>query len=251
MKQLRGQRYIAGANPDLVEIVTKKLLYLDFDETLQLYDHINRCAAGGSLGYDDLAFMGCNDRYFLLMALLQRKDGLHPWLFDRCREVEADPDGYLDLWARYHWKTSIITYAGTIQEVVCDPDISVCIFSVTRPVATKFLRQIKQSFERNQLLKRVYADVLWPNPKADAPWWSEESGIVVRRSPQNSKKEATVEAWGLVDGQPAGPHFDMLVYDDVVTRKSVTNAEMIQKTSNDASLPAAGFNRCCAATTRF
>ena len=60
---------------------------------------------------------------------------------------------YIDLWARFHYKSSIITFAGVIQEVMCDPEITVAIFSVTRPIAAKFLHQIKEEFEQNLTLK--------------------------------------------------------------------------------------------------
>jgi predicted phage terminase large subunit-like protein len=50
---------------------------------------------------------------------------------------------------------------------------------------------------------------------------------VVRRT--GNPKESTIEAWGLTDGQPTSKHFKLMVYDDVVTRDSVTNPEMIGK----------------------
>ena len=169
------------------------------------------------------------DLFFLLRYACGREDAENLWYFNRCREVQAKPDGHLDLWAREHGKSSIITFALTIQDSLNDPEVTFGIFSHTRPIAKGFLRQIKREFEANDRLKEWFPDVLWPNPQKDAPKWSEDDGIVVKR--QGNPKECTVEAWGLVDGQPTGKHFRRRVYDDVVTRESVTTPEMMAKTT--------------------
>lgn len=169
-----------------------------------------------------------HDRYFLLVQIFGRRDLLHPWLYARCREVERAPDGFLDLWAREHYKSTIITYAGVIQEILRDPEVTIGIFSHTRGIATSFLRQIKQELELNPRLLGLFPDVLYQNPQRDAPQWS-DLGLTVKR--KTNPKEATLEAWGLVDGQPISKHFQLLVYDDVVTKDSVNTPEQIKKTT--------------------
>lgn len=170
------------------------------------------------------------DLFYLLCFGLGRKDVEHPWIYSRCKEVQEFPDGYLDLWAREHFKSTIITYAKTIQDILINPEITAGLFSHTRPIAKGFLRQIKREFESNERLKRWFPDVLYASPAKESPKWSEDDGIIVKR--KGNPKEATIEAWGLVDGQPTGKHFSLMVYDDVVTRESVTSPDMIKKVTD-------------------
>ncbi len=210
----------------------------DVAALIDLYEDIE-----GRMGSDRAAFMrhlGRIDLVYLMLCLMNRKDMAHPWLIDRVREVEASPNGHLDLWAREHYKSTIITFGKTVQDILAghgdDPlpvwngvEPTFGIFSHTRPTAKKFLRQIKQEFETNTRLMGLYPDILYEKPHKDAEKWSEEIGITVRR--QTNPKEATVEAWGLIDGQPTGAHFFVRIYDDVVTRESVTTPEQIAKTT--------------------
>ncbi|MGH8525258.1 MAG: hypothetical protein ACREXY_13945, partial [Gammaproteobacteria bacterium] len=175
-----------------------------------------------------------NDLHWLLVHGLGRKDCDNDWVRARCEEVQADPDGYIDLWARGHYKSTIITTALTIQDILNDPEVTVGIFSHTRPIAKAFLRQIKQEFERNENLKVWFPEILYDDPKMQSPKWSEDEGITVKR--QGNPKEATIEAWGVVDGQPTSKHFKILLYDDVVVPASVSTPEMIAKTSDSLSL---------------
>jgi len=180
------------------------------------------------------------DLFFLLWYGCGRIDMGKPWLMERCKEVQESPDGYLDLWAREHYKSTIITYGKTLQDILAshgdDPlpvwkgrEPTFGIFSCTRPLAKGFLRQIKGEFEGNGLLRRTFSDIIWDNPQKHAPKWSEDDGIVLKR--KSNPKESTIEAWGIIDGQPTSKHFDVLVYDDVVTVENVTTPEMIMKTT--------------------
>lgn len=143
--------------------------------------------------------------------------------------MQAKPNGCIDLWAREHYKSTIITFGLTIQDILNNPEITVGIFSHTRPIAKGFLRQIKREFEANENLKAWFPDILWANPHKEAPKWSEDDGIIVKR--QGNPKESTLEAWGLVDGQPTSKHYRRRVYDDVVVPASVTTPEMMAKTT--------------------
>jgi hypothetical protein len=175
------------------------------------------------------------DRYFLLTKVLHRLDLLeYEWFYNRCREVEADPDGYLDVWSRGHGKSSIITIGGAIQEVLRNPEVTIGIFSHTGAIAKAFLATIKREFEHNTDLRLLFPDVLYDRPAEQSPSWSLDAGIIVKR--RGNPKEATIEASGLVDGQPISKHFALMIFDDVVTEKSVATEDQIAKTNEAWSL---------------
>lgn len=202
-------------------------------EVLDFYASLEADVPGENI----IAALGLVDRYFLMVDLLgrypdmvaKRSTKAMDWLYARVREVEAEPDSHLDLWSRDHYKSSVVTFGGTIQDNLRDPEECCGIFSHTRGIAKGFLRQVKLEYEQNDRLKLIYADVLWRNPQVEAPKWSEDDGIVLKRT--SNPKEATLEAWGLVDGQPTSKHFGKRLYDDVVTRESVTTSEQISKTT--------------------
>ena len=175
-----------------------------------------------------------SDLFYLLVRVCSRKDMLHPWIYARVREVEASPNGHLDLWAREHYKSSVITFGLTMQDILNDSETTIGIFSHTRPIAKAFLRQIMRELENNLVLQGAFPDVLWGKDIKDAPKWSEDEGIILRR--KTNPNEATVEAWGVVDGQPTSKHFRTLLYDDVVVKDSVTTPDMKAKTMSQLEM---------------
>lgn len=201
------------------------LLDLPFSQILEAWDDYDK----GGTYLPGIRALTLEDRYYLLVKVMGRVDMLHPWVYERCREVQKAPDGYLDLWAREHYKSTIITIGGIIQECLRDSDITVGIFSHTAPIAKGFLAQIKREIEGNSAMKAAFPDVLWSDPYKEAQQWSLDAGLILKR--KSNPKEATIEAHGLVDAQPIGKHFKLMVYDDVVTDKSVYTPEQVQKTT--------------------
>jgi hypothetical protein len=170
-----------------------------------------------------------SDLFYLVRFVCNRPDLHRPFFFDRARELQAEPDGYCDLWAREHGKSSLGTFGLTLFHIINDPEVTIGIFSHTRPIAKSFLRQVKRELEINEIVKSLFPEIFWADPAQQAPKWSEDDGLVWKR--EGNPKESGLEAWGLVDGQPTGRHFGVRAYDDVVTQASVGTPEMIAKTT--------------------
>lgn len=205
-------------------------LSYSFDDALEFYQELVDEAKKQSDEHVRclMKYLGEHDHFYLLTVILRRTDAQQEWLYARCREYQRNPKGHLDLWAREHYKSTIITFAGTFADIIADSNSSTGIFSHTRPLAKAFLRQIKTEMEQNPLLPWIWPEIFYKKPQSESPKWNEDEGICVKRN--RVQNEQTVEAWGLVDGQPTSKHYRHLRYDDVVVRETVTTPEQIQKT---------------------
>lgn len=180
-------------------------------------------------------FLIQNDIWFILYFVLRKDRANHPFLVECCRDLQYGPrTNTVDLWFRGALKTTIISVAETIQDICNDPEQRIAIFSYTKTAARKILKMVKQAFEESDLLKTCFPDVLWTDPEREAPYWSEENGIVVRR--KGIYREATVSAWGLLEGMPTGDHYTKRIYDDVVTEENADSVVENEKLKENYDL---------------
>lgn len=166
---------------------------------------------------EHLRWLAKNDLYFLMVYILGIRDINTQWHLERCREIQTAHQGVFDLWSRGSGKSAIKTQGLIIQKILNDPDVCICIFSHTRPIAKDFLSKIKRPFESHELLRSLFPEIIWSNVNK-APVWSLDHGIMVQRE-SVTRGESTVEAWGLVDGQPTMKHYDWIFYDDIQKEK--------------------------------
>lgn len=167
------------------------------------------------------------DLWFVVYFVLKIPIANHPFVVAACREVESGPQtNTLDLWAREHFKSTILTVAETIQRVVRDPEERIGIFSYSQRIALQFLKQIKTVLESSQFLKDAYPDVLFQDPERESPAWGDEVGLVVKR--KSFPKEATIEAWSILQGMPTSKHFTGRIYDDIMTKDFADSPDVLQ-----------------------
>lgn len=170
------------------------------------------------------------DLFFLLYFVFSITKINHPWLVKRINEIMEDGfHNTLNLWAREHFKSTILTYGLPIMKLLENPETRIAIFSNTKGMSKKFLRRIKLTLEENKLLKLAYPDILHERPDLDTKW-SEIEGLLCKRKGKYS--EMTVEAHGVTEAMPTGLHFPIRIYDDLVTWDTTRTADQIIKTKD-------------------
>lgn len=137
----------------------------------------------------------------------------------------------LILLPRGTFKSSIVTVGYTLWRIVNNPNDRVLIANATYPMATSFLRQIKDHLAKNDKLKEIYGDFS-ANENNEA--WR-ENYIILNEigKPTNAfrGKEPTVKAVG-AEENVTGSHFSVAILDDLVNRDNINTSEQIKKIIN-------------------
>jgi hypothetical protein len=193
-------------------------------EAIQWADLIKQCTKDAQ--WNHLRWLALNDLYFLIVHILEIPNVNTQWHVDYIGEINRNYDNIIDLATRGSGKSVMKTYGKLLQEILKDPDSTHCIFSHTKPIAKDFLFKIKSTFENHEKLRWLFPDVIWENPERDAPKWSLDRGITVKRK-NVTRGEATIECSGMVDGQPTGKHYDWIWYDDI--QKEQVSEYMIEQ----------------------
>lgn len=124
---------------------------------------------------------------------------------------------------REHLKSTLVTISWSIQKVLENPNIRIMLSNEKLANSQKFLDSIKQQFEKNDVLRYVYGDFV---PTGDEKWTQDE--ITVSKRTSIGVKEPTIQC-GSLTSSLVSAHFDILIFDDLVSRDNVGTLEQIEK----------------------
>jgi len=141
-----------------------------------------------------------------------------------CRLMDESTEGSkkLILMPRGHLKSSTVTVGWSIQQICKNPNVRILIGSETNANAKAFLKQIRDTFEKNERLRSLYGD----HVRKTSRWTDDEITSNLRTS--NSIKEPTVFTTG-TDQSRTGSHADIVILDDPVSKENINSKEARQK----------------------
>lgn len=152
-----------------------------------------------------------------VLGMTKWDDDLHD---DLANYLEKSGKHKLILIPRGHLKSSIVTIAWTIQQLLRDPNKRVLIRNAVWDQSRRFLGQIQGYLEDGQL------PVIFGAFKNSKTVWTKEECEIVQRKVK--KASPSIMTAGL-ETSLTGLHFDIIVDDDLVNDKNTSTKEQIQK----------------------
>ena len=172
------------------------------------------------------------DLYYLCYEVLDYRDLEEPLHNDLCNYlawVEHKRKNSLLLIPRAHFKSTIATIGRCVQWILKDQDTSIGLFSGDMKNARKFATEIRNQLQQNDLLKELFPEILFEEPKRQSDKWTTDEFNVRRTKKGIKKKEPTVKIFGLLQNIPTGDHFDHLIGDDIVDQTISSKEEQMKK----------------------
>jgi predicted phage terminase large subunit-like protein len=123
---------------------------------------------------------------------------------------------------RGSFKSSLLTIGYSLWRIIKDPNVRILINSETFSQAKAFLAGIKQHIEQNETFRMLYGDL-----KSGENTWKQEE-ITVNSRTATIYKEPTIATAG-IGVTKVGQHYDVIIFDDIVSTKNVNTREQIQK----------------------
>lgn len=124
---------------------------------------------------------------------------------------------------RGHLKSSLVTVGWSIQQICKNPNVRILIGSETNAKAKDFLKQIRDTFEKNPRVRWLYGN----HVRTQSRWTDDEITSALRTS--TAVKEPTVFTTG-TDQTRTGAHCDIAILDDPVSHTNINTKEAREKT---------------------
>jgi len=140
------------------------------------------------------------------------------------RAVSKYPVPIVFLIPRGHLKTSLLSIAWVIQQILINPNITIRIVTFGWGRSVEILTEIKDHLKNPELVK-LFPEILWFDPKAYAPKWGEDA-ITVKRTAVVAGFTIKVDS---IMGGITGSHCDIMVFDDLHDVENTETAEQIRK----------------------
>jgi hypothetical protein len=155
-----------------------------------------------------------NDLYILSKGILGYKDINPDTHGGFCRFVESEIKlRRMGLMPRTHLKSTIATIADSIRLVLRDPDEArILIAGETSTQAEKFLAELKGHWEKNDILRNLFPELVPPRMAGPGVKWSTTIASINR---SRDYKEGSWNTIG-VGGAVTGGHYNRIKCDDLV-----------------------------------
>ncbi len=152
-----------------------------------------------------------------------------------CESLQSGGTRYLIVLPRDWFKSTIGAVAYPIWEAINNPEIRILIVQNSMNNARKKLISIKQIFEKNDLLRSLYPELL---PKTRSVW----SGECLTLNRKGAHPEGTFEAAG-TGTAVISRHYDIIIEDDTVAPQIDDMTGIVQQPTQLEIEKAIGFHR--------